>query len=75
MRFFAPLSADFFAYNRLLSTTSANSPDGRNAACAIVTAQAAFFQKAISLTTALQFLGAVKSTIKQAKTKATSVRL
>ena len=26
MRFFAPLSADFFAYNWLLSTTSANSP-------------------------------------------------
>ena len=56
MRFFAPLSADFFAYNWLLSTTSANSPDGRKTACAIVTAQAAFFQKAFSLPTAKQNL-------------------
>ena len=72
---FCPTFGWFFAYNRLLSTTSENSPDGRKAACASFTAQAAFFQKAISLTTALQFLGAVKSTIKQAKTKATSVRL
>lgn len=56
LRFFAPLSADFFACNRLLSTTLGKSPDGRNAACAIVTAQAAFFRKAFSLTTATQFL-------------------
>ena len=56
MRFSAPLSVDFFAYNRLLSTTLWKSPDGRNAACAIVTAQAAFFRKAFSLTTATQFL-------------------
>ena len=57
MRFFAPLSAVFFAYNRLLSTTSKKSPDGRKAACAIVTAQAAFFfRKAFSLPTATQNL-------------------
>ena len=57
MRFFAPLSAVFSAYNRLLSTTSANSPDGRNAACTAFTAQAAFFRKAFSLPTAPQNKG------------------
>ena len=40
---FCPTFGWFYAYNRLLSTTSANSPDGRKAACAIVTAQAALF--------------------------------
>ena len=53
---FSPTFGLFFAYNRLLFTASANSPDGRNAACAIVTAQAAFFRKAFSLTTATQIL-------------------
>ena len=72
---FSPHFRLVFAYNRLLSTTSKKSPDGRKTACAIVTAQAAFFRKAFSLTTAAQFLGAGKSTIKRAKTKATSVRL
>ena len=53
---FRPTFGWFFACNRLLSTTLGKSPDGRNAACAIVTAQAAFFRKAFSLTTATQFL-------------------
>ena len=56
---FCPTFGCFFAYNRLLSTTSENSPDSRKAACASFTAQSTlFFRKAFSLTTAPQFLRA-----------------
>lgn len=43
MRFFALLSADFLLIIGFYPPLRENSPDGRKAACAIVTAQAAFF--------------------------------
>ena len=43
MRFFAPLSADFMLIIGFYPPLRKKSPDGRNAACAIVTAQASFF--------------------------------
>ena len=58
MRFFAPLSADFLLIIGFVHHF-VKSPDGRKAACASFTAQAAFFfRKAFSLPTATQILRA-----------------
>ncbi len=57
MRLFASFSADFLLISDILPSLRKISPGGRNAACAIVTAQAAlFFRKTFSLPIARQNL-------------------